>query len=184
MSSLTILIPTLRERHRHLKRLQDIIVPQVHRFSDRVQIVYNDAGRHMNIGDKRNRMLSGVISEYFVFIDDDDIITKSYLKLIMQAIDQNPDCVTFNGWMTTDGRNEKDFVIRLGEKYEERNGVYYRFPNHLAPMRTELVKHVKFPHLVSGEDYGWAKKIHDAKILKTSVHIEEKIYHYDYRTRK
>lgn len=102
----------------------------------------------------------------------------------MAALDQNPDCVTFNGWISTNGKQEKDFVIKLGERYEERNNVYYRFPNHLCPMRTNLVRRIQFPHVTVAEDYAWAKTINDKKILKTSVHIEDKLYHYVFMTNK
>lgn len=184
MSTLSILIPTLPERYDLLKRLQHILIPQVEKYSGRVVILYNDVGRSVSTGEKRNRLMEQVNTTYHVYVDDDDLLSRDYVSSIMKAIDQNPDCVTFNGWMTTNGYNSKDFVIKLGEKYEERNGIYYRFPNHIAPMKTELVRHVKFPHITTGEDFSWAKIIHDRKLLKTSIHIEDRLYHYCYISNK
>lgn len=182
MSTLSILIPTLPERYSLLRRLQGILHPQVQKHG--IGIHYNDAGRQMSIGEKRNSLLARVQTEYFVFIDDDDRVSGDYLDSIMAAIAQNPDCVTFTGWMTTNGNNKKDFVIKLGEKYEERNNVYYRFPNHLCPMRASLVRHIKFPHIVAGEDYSWARMIHERRLLKTSVHIEKDLYFYEFNSYK
>lgn len=182
--SLSILIPTLPERYVYLKRLQNILLPQVERFKDRVVIHYNDAGKVTTTGEKRNNLVERVQTDYHVFIDDDDNISSHYVASILHAIESKPDCCTFNGWMTTNGGSRKDFVIKLGERYEERRGIYYRFPNHIVPMRTSLVRDVKFPHVTTGEDYAFAKKVNDLKLLKTSVHIEDKLYHYDFRTRK
>lgn len=182
--TLSILIPTLPERLHLLRRLESVLLPQVEKFKDRVQIIYNDAGRHVCIGQKRNMLMERVQTEYSVFIDDDDMIVKNYISSIIWAIDQNPDCVTFRGWMTTNGKDRRNFVIKLGEEYEERNLVYYRWPNHIVPMRTSLIRQVKFPHLIMAEDYNWSKVINDKKLLKTSVHLDFDMYHYDFLTRK
>lgn len=182
--TLSVLIPTLPERYQLLKRLQNILTSQVARYSDRVVIHYNDAGRHATIGEKRNALMERVTTDYSVFIDDDDIVSFNYIDSIMRAMESNPDCITFNGWMTTNGMNRRDFIIKLGEKYEERRGVYYRFPNHIVPMKTSLVRHIKFPHITQTEDYQWARQINDKKLLKTSVHIEQDLYIYDFRTNK
>lgn len=181
---LSILIPTLPERVDYLRRLQAILIPQVEMFKPHVELCYHDAPRGMNIGMKRNELLAMAEGDYTVFIDDDDIVSKDYLGYIMDALLQFPDVVTFNGWMTTNGKNHKDFVIQLNEKYEERNNIYYRFPNHLCPMAQERVRSVKFPNVYLGEDYAYAKEIHDRKLLRNSVHIPHKLYHYDFRTFK
>lgn len=182
--SLAILIPTLPNRYAMLKRLQSVLLPQLRGYEDRVSIHYNDAGRSMTTGEKRNRLIAACGADYFAFVDDDDLISSYYVKEMLNALEKGPDVVTFIGHMTTDGLNRRDFTIKLGEKYEERNGHYYRFPNHLCAFRKDLVKHVKFPHISQQEDYKWAKQIHDLKLLKYEVHINKEMYHYDFRTKK
>ena len=118
-------------------------------------------------------------SEYFSFIDDDDIVSNDYVDKIMNAILENPDVITFNGYMTTNGTNRQNFTIKLGSRYEEKNGHFYRFPNHLCAFKREKVRHIKFPDQWVQEDYIWAKAIHDRGLLKTEVHIESDLYHYD-----
>jgi hypothetical protein len=89
--------------------------------------------------------------------------------------------------MTTNGANRVDWEIRLGHPYEAttRDGkeFYLRFPNHIVPIKREKALQVKFPDVTMGEDYAWAKKIHDQKLLKTEYIIDRIIYHYDYRTK-
>lgn len=183
MILLSILIPTLPERTRLLSRLKNILEPQVSKHPG-VEIKYHDAGRQMTTGEKRNHLINNCEGEYFSFIDDDDIVPAYYVEQLMKAIESSPDVITFIGHMTTNGRDRRDFTIKLGESYNERGGHYYRFPNHLCCFKKSLVQHIKFPHQHMQEDYIWAKQIHDRGILKSEVHIPIEMYHYDYSSVK
>lgn len=179
---LSILTPTQHKNFNYLNRLQNIILPQIEKYPGQIEHIYDYSIDPT--GTKRNELLSRARGKYVVSIDDDDIISTTYIQDIMQAIEQGPDVITFCGWMTTDGVSRVDFVIKLGEAYEERGGKYYRFPNHLAVMRRDLVKDFKFLPVTQGEDYAWALDIHNAGVLKTEVHIDRELYHYDFRSRK
>lgn len=183
MKKLSILICTLpEERNRKkLKQLRDIIVPQL---NDLVEVLHDEAGREIPTGTKRNSLIESCTGEYFCFIDDDDIPAPTYVQDILKALEDAPDVVTFNGWMTTNGKSRVDFEIKLGEAYEERGGKYYRWPNHLAVMRKSAVEHIKFEPIWMGEDYIWSKQICDLGLLKTSVHIEKQLYYYDFDSTK
>lgn len=181
--TLTFLIPTLNEPFyiRRLSRLMDRLKPQLGSFGDLyVDYSINDAGRSMSIGTKRNLMLGSCASDYFSFIDSDDLVSENFVEEIGIALMSQPDVVTMQGTMTTDGKDKRSWTIKLGSDYTEKNGHYYRWPNHLAIMRNRLVRHVKFPDVKSGEDFEWSKKIHSLGLLKTEVHIPRQIYHYDY----
>jgi glycosyltransferase involved in cell wall biosynthesis len=176
---LSILICTLPERADKLKRLTDILDYQIAWFKDHVHYSIHDAGRGMPTGKKRNELINQTSGEYFVFIDDDDVISDDYVEEIMKAIEQKPDVVTFKGFMTTNGEDRRDWTIKLGSKYEERNGHYYRWPNHIVPMRRDAVRQIAFPEIWIQEDYQWSKRINDMCLLKTEVHIDKVLYHYD-----
>lgn len=181
---LSILIPTLPEPESkaYLNSLLSVLSPQVDEFKSEVEIVIDDAGRHMPTGAKRNEMVANCTSDYFIFVDCDDHVPIYYVNELLTALETGPDVVTFNGYMTTNGTSRVDFIIRLGEKYEERGGKYYRFPNHICAFKRDLVKKIKFPPIHHGEDYKWALEIHDKKLLKTEVHIDKEMYHYDFKT--
>lgn len=179
---LSILIPTLPERHDILSRLNNILVPQVAKHHD-VEIKYHDAGRQMTTGEKRNQLISNCEGEYFSFVDDDDVVPMYYVDELINAIQSGPDVITFIGHMTTNGKDRKNFTIKLGEKYDERGGHYYRFPNHLCCFRKSLVSHIKFPHQHVQEDYIWAKQLHDRKVLRNEIHLPIEMYHYDYHSK-
>lgn len=180
MSTLAVLICTLPERSHILKRLTNVLDPQIERYKDQVYYSVHDAGRHLSTGAKRNQLVEQTDSDYFCFIDDDDMVSSFYIDSIMKALETNPDVVTFCGWMTTNGVHRRDWTIKLGSQYTERNGHYYRFPNHLTVMKRKLVEAVKFPDLWKQEDYIWAKQINDRRLLKTEVHIPLQLYHYDF----
>jgi len=153
--------------------------PQVERFKDRLFIQCNDAGSQIPTGTKRNILIEQTTSDYFCFIDDDDVVSGYYVAEIVKAMDQNPDVITFNGWYTEFGANRRSWEIKLGNDYIEKNGIYYRWPNHLAVMKREKVRHIKFPDVWQMEDFRWSEQIAIKKLLKTEVHIPLDLYHYD-----
>jgi glycosyltransferase involved in cell wall biosynthesis len=176
-----ILIPTLPERAAKLKRLTNLLDQQL---VEGVTYKINDAGRSTPTGTKRNMLIEATQSEYFSFIDDDDKVSNDYVKQIMTALEAGPDVVTFNGFMTTNGGDRRNFTIKLGSRYEEVNKHYYRFPNHLSVFRRDKVQHIKFPPVWQQEDFAWAKTIHDRRLLKSEIHIHADLYHYDFITTK
>ena len=177
--TLSILICTLQDR----KSLLTNLLEMIGEHKD-VEVLIDSRPRSVPTGTKRNDLISLASGKYFVFIDDDDYVTDTYVTHILKASEYHPDVITFEGWMTSDGKNRVNWIIELGEKYEERGGIYYRFPNHLCPMKKELVEHVKFPDIWQGEDYIWAKQINDEELLKSTVHIPEQLYHYNYMSQK
>lgn len=174
---LSILIPSLPESQHYLNRLMSILNPQI---VEGVELIINNAPRSVPTGTKRNQMISDCSGEYFSQIDVDDIPSGFYVSEMLKAIEQGPDVITFNGFMTTDGINRRDFTIKLGENYEERNGKYYRYPNHLCGFKKAVVGHIKFRPIWVQEDYFYATELRDKNILKTAVHIEKEMYHYDF----
>lgn len=174
-----ILICSLPERANKLRRLTTNLDRQKEKYRGLVNYKINDAGPSLPTGTKRNILIEQNHCEYFSFIDDDDSVSSDYVEQIMIAIENNPDVITFNGWMTTNGRDRRNFTIRLGSRYEEKNGHFYRFPNHLCVFKREKVSQVKFPDIWQMEDYQWAKAIHDRRLLKKEIHIEADLYWYD-----
>lgn len=181
---LSILICTLNEPHyvSRLRRLNNILDPQISRFNGEVQKIINDAGRSMSTGTKRNELIKQSEGDYFAFIDSDDVVPPYYVHELMAAIEQGPDVISFIGEMTTNGANARGFTIKLGSRYEERNGHYYRFPNHLCCYKKSVVEQVRFPDIWVQEDFRWACDIQ--RLLKTEIHLNKKMYTYDFISTK
>lgn len=184
--TLSVLIATLPERAHLLQRCIGLIG----NYPD-VEILTDDRGRHITTGEKRNDLIARATGEYVCFVDDDDHPQPDYINHLLTRINASrPDCVTFTGWMTTNGLSRVDWVIKLGERYEariDRDGItrYYRFPNHLCAIKREIAMKVKFQHITQGEDFRWADEIRKRELLRTSEHIESPpLYHYAFITNK
>lgn len=183
MIKLSILIPTLPEpeSQNYLKRLMSILDPQL--VNNPVEVLMIDSPRSMPTGTKRNDLISIAQGEYVVQIDCDDVVPIYYVSELLKAIEQNPDVITFKGFMTTNGADRRNFTIKLGSDYNERDGHYYRFPNHLCCYKKSLIQNIKFQPIWVQEDYQWAVAVKNSGVLKSEIHIENWMYHYDYKTK-
>lgn len=177
---LSILICTIPRRRDMFDRLLFDVRSQVAKAQVDIEILA-DAGEG-SIGLKRQRMIEKAQGDYVVFIDDDDNIDPSYLTLILAALEKSPDVVGFWGIITTNGRNARKFKISKDCNYEEKRGVYYRYNNHLSPVRRELALQVGYKDLGHGEDFEYATRLQP--FIKTEVFIDQNLYYYKYLTNK
>lgn len=181
---LNILICHIPERYDYMKRLCAILDPQLEKHKNNV-VCLSDDSRYKKIGKKRNDLVARVDAKYFCFADDDDLVSPNYLDLLMEGIHKNVDCCSLVGEITWDGQNPKRFIHSLKyNQYFEKDNVYYRPPNHLNVVRTEIGCRFKFPEKNFGEDTDWAMQMCNSGMLKTEHEIDNTIYYYEYRSRK
>jgi glycosyltransferase involved in cell wall biosynthesis len=136
-----------------------------------------------SIGQKRNSLLALSKKDYVAFIDDDDLVSEDYISILLNSIQEFPDCVSLNGIITTDGTDEHKFIHSLKYKmYSENKDLkeYYRPPNHLNCIKSSIAKQVSFIHKNYGEDTDWALELMSKNILKTEKTISQVIYFYQY----
>lgn len=172
---LSILICTLPKRSKMLRSLLYNLNSQI---VHGVEII-TDCSTTDTTGLKRNKLIARSSGEYVVFIDDDDEVSEKYVLLILSALQTKPDCVATQGIITTNGAQQKEWYISKDFKtWHEKNGVYYRTPNHISPVKREIALSVGFPDKTIGEDYDYSMGI--LPHLKTEVKIIENIYHYKY----
>lgn len=199
---LSVLIATMPKRSWDLMVLLTVLTEQLKNLALPTQVpseepslwgpgtVYNppveilvDSSMDYNIGVKRNKLLERSKGKYIVFVDDDDEVAPNYLKQICLATLHNPDCIGINGRISTDGVNQRQWRIskEYGSWYE-RNGVYYRTPNHISPVRRELALQAGFPEIAFGEDHGYSMRL--LPLLKSEVIIPGNLYFYKYVSNK
>jgi hypothetical protein len=107
---LSILIPTVVGRERQWNELHEIIFAQVkvttgfmcsddRRFTGggagEVELLTCKDNKEITIGEKRELLYHRANGLYSFQIDDDDSIAPDAIKLILEAITQLPDCITF-----------------------------------------------------------------------------------------
>jgi glycosyltransferase involved in cell wall biosynthesis len=184
MSLLSILICHTPDRQDFLRRLNAVLDPQL---TSEVKVFIDDS-RYKKIGTKRNDLLARADGKYVAFIDDDDLISKDYVKQLMQGIKQDVDCCSLKGIITEDGQNPLIFEHSI--KYQEYRTTtggevrYERYPNHLNCIKASIAKSFHFPEKNHGEDTNWATQIFKSGMIKTEHYIPYVIYHYEYRRNK
>lgn len=187
MIKLSILVCSLNNRLDFLKRLYNILTPQL---SNEVELIIETDNGEATIGAKRNTLLKKAKGDYIAFVDDDDRVSSDYVSKILSAIETEPDVVGIHLLMTTDGvTEEKTFhSIVYTHWFDEQDPDkpwlkrYYRNPNHLNPVKREHALKVMFPEISMGED-----KVYSTNLLqycKTEIYIKEPIYFYDFRSKK
>lgn len=178
---LSILIATMPKRKWKFNRVLNILDSQLP-MNGCVEILWDDSMQY-NIGIKRNKLLERACGDYIVYIDDDDLISKDYVKLILQATEGDPDCIGISGIITTNGKDEKQWHIsKEYGTWWEKNGIYYRTPNHISPVKREIAMKIRFPEISYGEDAVYSRNIHPH--LKTENIVTSNIYTYKYSNKK
>ena len=174
---LSILTCTLKNRLKYFSRLTLSLKKQT-KFLTNVELLADIDNGEKTIGQKRNDLLKAAKGEYVVFVDDDDMISDDYVLKIIKALScaQKPDCCGIEGAIyAPEGRNRFIHSIKY-DKWFDENGVYYRNPNHINPIRKELALQAGFENVSHGEDFAFSKAIQP--LLKTEVYISGILYHY------
>ena len=181
-AKLSILICSLHSRKDKLKRLTDILQPQVEKFKEAEFVIALDAG-NVSIGQKRNMLIANCKGEYIAFVDDDDTVADNYVELLLQAMHANTDVIVFDALRYVD--NVIDKPVKYGIEYPKDyhdNKFYYRMPNHLMCVKKELALQVPFKEINFGEDSDYAKRL--LPLLKTQARIDRILYSYLYTSKK
>lgn len=177
---LSILIPTVPGREHFMDRIMKQVRDQAAYYPE-VEVQWTIGTTSVSIGMRRNDLVKRAHSEYICFIDDDDRIADNYIELVMAGIATNPDCCSLNGIITTDGKDPRPFMHSIDyDSMYERDGVYYRPPNHLNTIRTDLARKCPFPDWQRAEDSNYAFQLRDKGLLKVEYKIEPVLYYYDY----
>lgn len=181
MISLSILIATMPSRKDSFARLLNRLDSQLP-MNGSVEILWDDSMEY-NIGVKRNKLLDRANGEYIVYIDDDDMVERDYVRKILIAAKDKPDCIGISGIITTDGKNRMQWHISKQYGSWKKNGrTYLRTPNHISPVRKEIALKARFPEIVSGEDYEYSIRI--LPLLKSESIAKGNIYHYQFKKNK
>ncbi len=180
MKTLSILIPTLHSRTESLARLMQQLQPQL---CDEVEVLTELDGGESSIGAKRSKLArrASEISKYAAFVDDDDLVSGDYIRLVLDAVKSNPDVVGLRGLITVNGKphTAKPFyhTMRYDRWFEDAAG-FYRPCNHLNPVRTSIMAKITFKEVNHGEDHDYSNRIQP--FLNTEVYVDSCLYLYDF----
>ena len=161
MVTLQILIPTIPGREDRLACLLTSLEHQC-RFHPgaSVHVVPDIPGTQPErIGAKRNRCLGEATADYVAFVDDDDMVSRSYLDAIMPLLESGPDCVGLTMAYYENGEFRNHYRHDLQYRANVGWCGLHRTPHHLCPIRREIAASVPFRDVSWGEDFYWAMEV-------------------------
>lgn len=180
MTRLSILIPTVNGR----EAMFDSLVSRIEHLGNGYPyeiVALKDRKGENSIGFKRNKLRTMAKGDYIAFVDDDDMILDTYFSNTFRAIENNMDVMGIIGVMYTNNMRPKTFEhSTIHDSYYQKNGIYYRPPNHLNPMRKQLSMMVRFPDKSMGEDTDFAMALCHAGVLRTEEFVTDVVYRYNY----
>jgi len=142
-----------------------------------IEVIFDDR-LNISVGVKRNSLLSRSNGTYSCFVDDDDKITDDYFKIIEES-QLKYDCIRLNGILYQYDIKIKPFYHSLKyDKWSQDDNAFYRYPNHLNPMKTSIAKQISFTDKNHLEDRDFALKLFESKLIKTEYDHEKIQYLY------
>jgi len=134
----------------------------------------------IEVGEKRNKLLSIAQGKYLTFIDDDDRVSDDYISLLMNVIkkNKNEDCIVFDCLCILFERN-MEVLCKYGIEYEywwsEDKKHWRGKPAHTMVLKSGIVKKHRFRGAV-GEDMDWVNRV--IPHIKTQARINKILYYY------
>lgn len=154
-------------------------------FDKNVEVLVLKDSCQNTIGEKRNKLVSLAEGEYCAFIDDDDRVAENYFENILDCLKFKPDCCSLKGIYTENGANPKTFIHSTNVNgWYEKDGIFYRYPNHLNAIKTSIVKQIPFLEVNREEDKDFSYRLMESGLIGNQIIIEDVLYYYDYISNK
>lgn len=181
MKTLSILIPTVAGREAAFDNLQTELLKQIrqNKATEKVEILSQKDNKEISIGAKRQLLYEMAKGKYSVQIDDDDSVSKDFIKDVLIATKQNPDCIGYFERCTMDGVIKKSKISIECKEWKDvnSNGLnFLRTPFFKTPILTSLCLQVGVKDMRYAEDHDFAKRIF--QLLKNEIFIEKEMYYY------
>jgi hypothetical protein len=177
------MILTQPSRAKYLKRLLNVLDPQVDKFPGQVHVDVRMFDPSLSLGQNREIMRQDSMGDAIHFVDDDDLLAEDYYETILPLLD-GVDYIGHRIQIYLDGRLDCPAYHSL--KYPgwtTRDGAHYRDISHVNPMRRELALLRPMEGGVA-EDFRWAAAMRETGMVKTEHYIDRALYYYYFRSDK
>lgn len=177
---LTFLIPTIVGRESQFRDLTRYLWALAQSYP--IDVLGCKDNKEMSIGAKRQKLIESCETEYFVMVDDDDVVPGWYISEVKRALATKPDCITYQECVMFDDKQYScNHSLRYLDWADNVEGYdHVRTPFYKDVIRTDLALKAGFSDMRYGEDYDFAKRL--LPLLNTEVHVDRIMYYY-YGTR-
>lgn len=188
MKLLSILIPTIPERHDRFTKLYNELMRQKTQFDSfhdtlgEVEIIVDASPKFLagglSIGKKREALVKRAEGKYLCFLDDDDSISPEYIESLMRMCTEGKDLCTFRAMVKM---NNLWALISMSINHKQNEQItpdqtVKRPPWHMCPMRSLYAKTFQFQDINNAEDFEWMEKV--LRCCETEIHSEKILYQY------
>lgn len=187
MIVLSVLIPTIPERHEMFTTLYNKISRQItycnttHPSLGRVELLVDDSKKFLDgglsIGKKRQALLKRAEGYYTCFCDDDEDVSPNYIETLLRMAERNADIITFRNftiletyWMMV------DMGIYYPNDQPTGKHMIRRRPWHICPVKRTFAQLYDFEDSNYGEDFNWMEKV--LTHVTTEAHTDAIIHCY------
>ena len=186
---LSIQIPTVISRSHVFKPLLNEMKRQSEPFGEKIEIIHLLDEKELPLAEKRRRLYEMSSMPFSVQWDDDDWIHPLGIQLIMKALDEKPDCVTYRMISEFDGIPQLRqpghlHITDFRRRYKRRAVNVAGFdvvhpPCNKNVIKTDLAIQASnaLPQTQRfGEDGDFGMEVVD--LLKKEIYIDKHIYWY------
>jgi hypothetical protein len=176
---LSVLILTTGWRQEKFRSLMSVLLPQAEKHGTEIIALYNHGEYRVQL--MRQRLLEDATGDYVAFVDDDDMVSSSYVSAICsELIDQAVDSVGFRVALPAHQQMSVCSRVRAPRGREVRDGILYEPWGIMTPTRRSVISQCRFDTHVGrvGED-GWLSQ-QVVPLLGPEAYIDEVLYSYQW----
>ncbi len=188
------------------KILKDLLVYLSRQLLLNVNITVNNVSDEY-VSNKRNELLFFSVNrgyKYISYIDDDDLVSEIYIPLIAKILQKNNvdsvgligvvndynnkknnglfiHSIKYNKWINKSIKTKTINIPQFNLIDFEINNIYYRFPNHINPIRLECIikNNINFNYdMNEREDRHFSNLLYNKKAIKSEYLITKPILYY------
>jgi len=174
---LTILIPTIISRKECFDELVEELKKQSKPYGNQIEIISLCDNKEISIGEKRNKLNAMANGKYVVQWDDDDWICEDGIDLIIEGINKDVDCITYDAPFNKKGLLEGrlySYSTQYYYSYDKNIDTFFLSPDQKCVIKKEIVDKVKFKEIRYQEDLQFLYDINP--YLNTEYRIEKNVY--------
>jgi len=175
----SILIYTHRNNKDDFAELYEKLQAQIAMINAQndIEIVYFTDDGELSTGFKKNFLLSESLGKYISFMSDGVQVSDTFIQLIYQVLQTNPDCVSVVSIFNQSSKNSKKFINSVNPLNKLANeAIAYKPLNELNPIKRSLIAQHTFSKVQTDDTFYWPQKVLQSPAIKIEAEVKMPSY--------